>query len=157
MSVQIDCPRVWRKLKNGDPVTGEKGLIYPDETHGYQITGRRRPSLWKRPSSETCTTSDPTHHRPALTTPGRSNGSTMPTDTAAKIASAKLRLALSQLVWAELERLGLTVYSLAKAAELGVQTVRDITAGASDPSLSRVLALERALGRPPGWIAKQLG
>lgn len=76
--------------------------------------------------------------------------------TAAKVAQAKLKLSLSELVWSELERLGLTVYSLAHAAGLPVQTVRDITAGLSDPSLSRVMALEKAFGRPPGWVAKQL-
>ena len=72
------------------------------------------------------------------------------------LAVAKLKLALSKLLFAEIERADLTIGALAKASGLSDQTARDIVSGASDPSLSRVLALEKALGRPPGWIARQL-
>jgi plasmid maintenance system antidote protein VapI len=70
--------------------------------------------------------------------------------------SAAVKLALSDLLWSELERLDITVGGLVSLTGLSDQTVRDIVAGASDPSLSRVLRIERALGRPPGWIARTL-
>lgn len=69
---------------------------------------------------------------------------------------AKLKLALSKILWSEIERVGTNLRQLAATAGLKEQTVRDIVSGASDPSLSRVLSIEKALGRPPGWIARQL-
>lgn len=72
------------------------------------------------------------------------------------LASAATKTAISQLLLSELERLGMSLYALAKAAGVGMQTVRAIVGGLSDPSLSRVLAIERGLGRPAGWGAKQL-
>lgn len=81
----------------------------------------------------------------------------MPTDaTAARYEAAKLKLRLSEVLHAELERIDTNARRLAAAAGLKEQTVRDILAGMSDPSLSRVLALESALGRPAGWIARKL-
>lgn len=77
--------------------------------------------------------------------------------TAAAIASAKLKIALSKLLWAELERLDIDRGELARRSGLSDQTVRDVLAGMTDPSLSRTLAIERGLGRPAGWIGSQVG
>ncbi len=72
------------------------------------------------------------------------------------LEAGRVKLALSAALWAELERLDITVYELAKRCGLPDDTVRDYTAGASEPSLSRMLALERGIGRPAGWLAKQV-
>lgn len=74
----------------------------------------------------------------------------------ARRESAAVKIALSRLLWSEVERLDITVGRLAALAGLSDQTVRDILAGATDPSLTRVLRIERAIGRPPGWIARAL-
>lgn len=70
--------------------------------------------------------------------------------------AARLKLALSRLLRDEIDRLGVTVYELARRSGLPEQSVRDYCAGASEPSLSRALALEAALGRRPGWLARRL-
>jgi transcriptional regulator with XRE-family HTH domain len=70
--------------------------------------------------------------------------------------AARLKLALSALLWSEIEAKGLTVADVAARSKLSDQTVRNYFAGASEPSLSRALALDAALGRPPGWLARRL-
>lgn len=74
-----------------------------------------------------------------------------------RLAAARLKLALSELLHTELGRIGITAYELARRSGLVEQSVRDYLAGASEPSLSKALALERGLGRPPGWLAATLG
>lgn len=76
--------------------------------------------------------------------------------TKERLGSARLKLALSELLHAELVRLDITAYELAKRSGLPQQSARDYLAGATEPSLSRVLALERGLGRPAGWLTATL-
>lgn len=76
--------------------------------------------------------------------------------TAARLGAAKLKLALSRLLHAEIERLDTTVHAVALAAGVSDQTVRDVFAGASLPRLDLLRAIERAIGRPHGWLSAQL-
>lgn len=73
----------------------------------------------------------------------------------AQVASARLKLALSRLLWAELARLDITAAELARRSGLSDQTCRDILAGATEPRLGQVLALERGLGSP-GLVSTRL-
>jgi transcriptional regulator with XRE-family HTH domain len=70
--------------------------------------------------------------------------------------AARLKLTLSKLLWAEADRLDLSIADVAARSGLSDQTVRDYFAAASEPSLSRALALDAALGRPAGWLARQV-
>jgi transcriptional regulator with XRE-family HTH domain len=72
------------------------------------------------------------------------------------IEAGRVKLALSHVLLAELESQDITVYELAKRAGLPDDTVRDYTAAVSEPSLSRLLAIERGLDRPAGWLAEQV-
>jgi transcriptional regulator with XRE-family HTH domain len=76
-------------------------------------------------------------------------------DTPARVRAARLKIALSKLLYAELERAGLTVHAVGVAAGLSDQSVRDVFAGASLPRLDVLIAIEEVLGRPPGWIVAQ--
>lgn len=76
--------------------------------------------------------------------------------TAARLGAAKLKLALSELLHAEIERQSTTIHAVALAAGVSDQTVRDVFAGVSLPRLDLVLALEKALDRPAGWIVRSL-
>jgi transcriptional regulator with XRE-family HTH domain len=66
-----------------------------------------------------------------------------------------LRQAIAATLQAELTRLGLTTYALAKKAKLPEQTVRNYVNATVEPSASRLLALDAALGRKPGWLLSQ--
>jgi transcriptional regulator with XRE-family HTH domain len=70
--------------------------------------------------------------------------------------AARLKLLLSELLWSEAERLDVTIADVARRAGLPQQTVRDYFAAAKEPSASRLLALDAALDRPKGWLARQL-
>lgn len=67
-----------------------------------------------------------------------------------------VRAKLGVILAAELERLKLSVSELARRAKLPQQTVHEYIAGNSEPSLSRAMALERAMNRKPGWLSREL-
>lgn len=71
-------------------------------------------------------------------------------------AAAELKRALASLLRSEIRRTELNVYRLAQAAGVPQQTVRDAADGTSLPRVDVLLSLERALGRPAGWMCRRL-
>lgn len=74
-----------------------------------------------------------------------------------RAAAGRLRLALSRVLWAELEARDRTIPWLARESGLPVQTVRDLLAGATEPRLSAALAVEAVLWpRRPGELSRRV-
>lgn len=67
-----------------------------------------------------------------------------------------IREKLSRILQSELTRLGITVTELARRAELRQSTVYEWTSGKTEPSFSKLIALESALGRKAGWICREI-
>jgi transcriptional regulator with XRE-family HTH domain len=75
-------------------------------------------------------------------------------------------LAVAGVIGGEIERIGWTVADAVRASGVPDQSIRDYCQGRTEPSLSRLLALERAFHsasvaaggpeRPPGWISAEV-
>jgi transcriptional regulator with XRE-family HTH domain len=63
---------------------------------------------------------------------------------------------LAKVLLAEMGRLGLSQSELAQRCGLSQHAIHTYCIGKREPSLASAMALERGLGRPAGWLARQL-
>lgn len=66
-------------------------------------------------------------------------------------------MTIAAILDAERDRLGWTIYRLAKSAEMPANTVTRILDGTTiDPAIGRVIALVNAMGRTLTWLDRKM-